>query len=246
MLVNRKWLALFVVPAMVVALTGCGKQEQAPVQDVATTQDAAPAADATAPAADASAAPAAAGAEFNPPVKDQGPIFYVYKDADDPANHWIPGGWMGDVTAMEVDASCMDKPFKGATCMKWTYNLADMKEGWCGCYWYDPDKNWKGDIEGAGYNLDGAKKLVLVARGETGNEVIKIGFGGLKGKWGDTAKKEINNVRLTKEWKEYTIPLEGMDLKRLIGGFFFAIDGKANGACGKKVVFYLDDIRYEF
>ena len=46
-------------------------------------------------------------------------------------------------------------------------------------------------------------------------------------------------VRLTKEWKEYTIDLSQADLSSVIGGFCFSLNADENsGGC----VFYLDDV----
>ena len=46
------------------------------------------------------------------------------------------------------------------------------------------------------------------------------------------------NVILTKEWKQYTIPLDGKDLSRIKTGFWF-VSGPTAGA---PTTFYLDDI----
>ncbi len=55
----------------------------------------------------------------------------------------------------------------------------------------------------------------------------------------DSAKGELNNVRLTNEWQKLRIPLDGRNLSRIKTGFGWSLAGQ-----GKPVVFYLDDIRY--
>ena len=55
----------------------------------------------------------------------------------------------------------------------------------------------------------------------------------------DTAKAELPNVKLSKEWQKFTMPLNGRDLSRIKTGFGWSL-----AAQGKPVKFYLDDIRY--
>jgi len=56
----------------------------------------------------------------------------------------------------------------------------------------------------------------------------------------DTGKGSLNEVMLTKDWKQYTINLAGQDLSRIVTGFAWTL-----AAHGQPVTFYLDDIRYE-
>ena len=51
---------------------------------------------------------------------------------------------------------------------------------------------------------------------------------------------ETGEVKLTKEWKEYTVELAGKDLTRIKTGFVWTLPGQ-----GSPVVFFLDDIRFE-
>lgn len=227
--------------ALTIGLAACGKSS-APAPAPAASAPAEQAAPATPPAESSPAG--AATAAFKTP--EHGPVFYVYKDGGaDATNHFVPSGFMGDGPAVSVDPACAVKPQSGTSCMKWTYDLvAGKKEGWAGVYWQDPENNWNGDKDNAGFNLKNAKTLKFWARGENGGETLKFGFGGCTGKFGDTAKKEMAGVKLTKDWQEFSIPLDGLDLQRVVFGFMWAVDGKQN--TGQKVVFYLDDIRYEF
>ncbi|MEK8024051.1 MAG: hypothetical protein AAB229_09620 [Candidatus Hydrogenedentota bacterium] len=236
---TRKWNSCLGAALVFVAgIAACGKTEApAPAAEK-------PAAEAPAPAtAPEQTAPAAEESTAGFKAPEEGPAFFVYKDLEDPSNHFIPAGHMGDVTAITVDPGSTTQPHSGTTCMKWTYDLAQKKDGWAGAYWQDPENNWNGDVDGAGYNLKNAKTLKFWARGENGGETLKFGFGGCNGKFGDTGKKEVPNIKLTKVWQEFEIPVAD-NMQRVVFGFMWAVDSKQN--TGQKVIFYLDDIRYEF
>ncbi|MBN1384598.1 MAG: hypothetical protein JW983_06960 [Elusimicrobia bacterium] len=168
--------------------------------------------------------------------------FYVYKDEGLMENHYCPSGWMGDVNDIKM-IDDKTNPHSGETCLKFSY-LAQGPEEWAGVNWQDPPENW-GESKEGGYNLDGAKKLIFWARGEKGGETI-TGFkmGGVTSRNGDTCGVEIKPtpIILEKEWKQYTINLEGRNLKHVITGFCWVI-GKAENENG--CTFYLDEIRYE-
>jgi len=168
--------------------------------------------------------------------------FNVYTDESAPDNHYFASGWMGDFADMEFDASCMESPHGGSTCIRINYsNDASQGAGWAGIYWQNPANNW-GNRPG-GYDLSGAKQLSFWARGENGGErVEEFKIGGITGEYFDSDVAGIGPVVLTKEWKQYVIDLEGRDLSSIIGGFAWAanLDHNPNG-----MVFYLDDIRYE-
>ncbi len=59
-------------------------------------------------------------------------------------------------------------------------------------------------------------------------------------KFTDSSTGGINDVKLTKDWTEYTIDLSGKDLTRIKTGFVWTVAGQ-----GSPVVFYLDDIQFE-
>jgi hypothetical protein len=89
--------------------------------------------------------------------------------------------------------------------------------------------------------LTGAKKLTFWARGKSGDETAKFGFGviGRDQPYFDTAKKEVE-MKLTDQWKQYSINCEGEDLQRIKSGFFFSLAGQ-----GEPVEFLLDRIVFE-
>ncbi|RMH59901.1 MAG: hypothetical protein D6679_00450 [Candidatus Hydrogenedentota bacterium] len=184
------------------------------------------------------------GEGFSAPVG--GPVFYVYKDAEYSGNHYIPSGWMGDASAVSVEPDYAEDKYRGTTCMRWEYDLTKKQQGWAGVFWQNPEGNWDGNIPDAGFNLSGAKAVKFAVRGEVGGEVVNFGLGGLaSGKYPDTVKKEKKGLKLSKEWRDVTIPLEGLDLRRVTFGFMWTVDSSKNSG-RKKVVFYLDEIRYEY
>lgn len=169
--------------------------------------------------------------------------FWVYSDDGAEENHFVPSGWMGDAAAITVDAAFTSHVNRGSTCQLWNYAVERGEQGWAGVYWQNPEGNWNGTVKGAGADLRGARRLVFSARGETGNEVVTFGYGGLKGRYGDSTKGVKQTYHLTREWTEYVIPLSG-NLSHIIGGFYWTVDSKENS--GKSITFYLDDIRYEY
>ncbi|MBC8423806.1 hypothetical protein H8E07_06745 [bacterium] len=79
-------------------------------------------------------------------------------------------------------------------------------------------------------------------RGEEGGERIDFAVGllGSDKPYPDTAKAELNGVKLKREWKRYSIDLKGEDLSRIKTPFVWSLGGR-----GCPVTFYLDDIRFE-
>ena len=184
-------------------------------------------------------------ATANVPLKVNGPEEVVKAKSsklplavvgDDIKAAYVASGWMGEAAAVKMDETCTDEPHTGKTCVKVEYDKAD---GWAGVVWQDPENDW-GDKAG-GYDLRGAKKLVLWARGKDGGEKVKFGFGvlGAEKKHHDSAKGEVEVV-LAREWKEHSIDLGGKDLSKIKTGFMWTVGGQ-----GKAVTFYLDDVRYE-
>lgn len=78
-------------------------------------------------------------------------------------------------------------------------------------------------------------------RGAEGGEVVNFVFGVIDGDvpYPDTAKGELNGVKLTRQWSKKAISLRGLDLRQIKTGFGWSLAGQ-----GEPVTFYLDDIRY--
>lgn len=163
--------------------------------------------------------------------------FVVYEDKGSANNHFISSGWMGNAGGTKMDEGCTNNPHGGRTCLRVEYS---EPASWSGIVWQDPANDW-GDLPG-GYNLTGARKIKFWARGEKGGEVVAFKFGvlGVDKKFSDTASGDISEVKLNREWTEYTIDLAGKNLSRIKTGFVWTVAGQ-----GGLVVFFLDDIRYE-
>ena len=71
---------------------------------------------------------------------------------------------------------------------------------------------------------------------------MKFGFGllGRDKKFYDTGKKETQEIKLTKDWKQYSLDLDGLNLNRIKSGFYWTLAGQ-----GKPIAFYLDRIVFE-
>lgn len=186
-----------------------------------------------------------------------GDVFYIFTERGSRLNHYIPSGWMGDYGDLKFNQGWKEKvqkpkgakkpktgEAKDETCIQVKYT-GERKQGagWAGIYWQHPANNW-GDKRG-GYDLTGYKKLVFWGRGEAGGETIdKFFIGGITGQTeeGDSDEASVSPVELTKEWKEYTIDLTGLDLSHIIGGFGMAANAEVNP---NGFTIYLDEIRLE-
>lgn len=167
--------------------------------------------------------------------------FYVFRGFQAPENHYAPSGWMGDTR----DIGFNDRhktPEISHSIIRVSYAAkAAQGNGWAGMYWQYPANNW-GSRSG-GFNLNGAKSLVFMARGDKGGEIVsQFKLGGIEEAYADSGSAVLGPVTLTKEWKRYEINLEGQELSSISGGFCWVMnrDDNPTGA-----VFYLDDIRYE-
>lgn len=165
----------------------------------------------------------------------------VYTEQKATDNHFSPTGWMGDTSDLKFNDACADNPHSGKTCIKVSYSAkGSQNAGWVGIYWQHPGNNWGNK---KGLNLTGAKKLTFWARGTTGAEKInEFKVGGITGTVPDSDSSVIGPIVLTKEWKQYSIDLDGKDLSNIAGGFCFSASKDDNQA-GFEI--YLDDIQFE-
>ena len=159
---------------------------------------------------------------------------HVVFDEADEERVFVMSGFMGSFDAITVDEECATDPKQGKHCMEVKYSL---KDNWGGVVWQHPINDW-GEVAG-GVNFSKAKKLNFWAKGSTGGEVIKFGFGllGKDAKFSDTTKADTE-VTLTKEWKQYSLDLKG-DKTRIKSGFYWTLAGQ-----GIPLKFYLDGIEY--
>jgi hypothetical protein len=159
---------------------------------------------------------------------------------------FIPSGWMGDGEQGTKYIQFLDgwkkNPYSGPVCVKVTYTPGET--GWAGIYWQNEPNNW-GDEPGEDFRKDGYKKLTFWARGENGGEIVEFKVGGIKApgkRYRDSFKESTGRINLEKEWKQYTIDLEGEDLSSVIGGFCWVAARSSNP---EGLTFYIDDVFYK-
>lgn len=240
----------FVVTVLAVAavcvsmsLSGCGeKKSELNLPEQEAKQLTAAEGPSSGPASAAKPEDAIVGAKVPAGPNGEFKKFFVYADGAYFKNHFIPSGWMGDYGDIKFNDASQEKPYSRKSCIKVVYT-AQKKQGagWAGIYWQDPANNW-GNLKG-GYDLSGAKKLTFWARGDKGGEVItEFKIGGINGERSDSSAASVGPVKLTNEWKEYTIDLKDEDLSHVIGGFSFVVSSMENP---EGATFYIDDIAYE-
>ena len=163
--------------------------------------------------------------------------FVIYADQGDKENY-SPTGRMGNKEALQFDDGWDLSPHSGKTCI---YVRYAAPEDWVTVAWQNPGNNW-GEVVG-GYDLSKAKKLTFWAKGEDGGEKVEFSIGMEQSQTAvsrDSMRASTGIIRLRKDWRKYTLPIEEKDRSRLITGFLFRVEGQ-----GKPVVFCLDDIQFE-
>jgi hypothetical protein len=162
----------------------------------------------------------------------------VYGPGMDAKPPYVPSGRVGAGASAAMNLKSTDNPLEGSkTCIKCDFTGRTARGG---AVWQDP-ANDMGDLPG-GHNLTGAGSLIFWARGAVGGETVTFGYGliGPDRKYPDSSSGALKDVELTKEWKEYAIPLAGKDLSCIKTGFYWISD-----AVEKPKTFYLDFISYE-
>jgi len=180
--------------------------------------------------------------------------FDVYTDVGSGGNHFVHRAQMG--VKVSIDDTYTQVVHSGATAIKnvftgtvndwggWSFQNGVLLTGSV-----QPSDNW-GTYPNAGHDLSGATALTFWARGESGGERVEFyAFGVNGGPYGDSADKRTICggsatcfITLANTWQLYTIPLTGLDLSYIIGGFGWVTNAPQNG--GRSITFYLDDIRY--
>ncbi|MDY2587789.1 glycoside hydrolase family 2 TIM barrel-domain containing protein [Winogradskyella aquimaris] len=160
--------------------------------------------------------------------------FYVYKDNEHVP--YFPSAYMGNYRAMEVDLNHTAQVHSGKTAIAISYNVG---YDWYGFAMVDPANDW-GDILG-GYDISGAKTFSFWAKSDSSNVMATIGFGLIENDktYYDTAKKSIE-IKLTKEWKKYTIKTKRLDLSCIRSGLVIFSSGT-----GLPHKIYIDDVVFE-
>lgn len=160
---------------------------------------------------------------------------------------FTPSGWMGDGEYgrqyITFSGDSDENPHSPPTSIKISYVFGSAK--WGGIYWQNQPDNW-GDKPGNNYSKKGITKVTFWARGETGSENVEFKAGGIDNpikKYKDSFIATIGRQTLSREWKKYEIDLSNADLNSVIGGFCWVASVDYN--TGKRISFFLDDIRFE-
>ena len=194
-------------------------------------------------------------------LNDERSVVYVYHDFGVTENHFTQRAKMygidGDLV-VEMNEDWQENPYSGSSCIR-CEQLIKLQDwgGWLMLNGYlpagatTPQLN-KGDQPGQGLDLTGANEFHFFARGENGGEVVEFfvagfGYNGTTDAQtviypDSTTKKSAGWVKLTKEWKEYVIPLDGFDMSYIVCGFGYVLNDAKSGV--GNTVFYLDEMYY--
>ena len=203
----------------------------------------------------------AASAALSARLAAERECLYVYKDFDMSENHFTQKAKMyggNSSNVKDMNENWQVNPYSGTSCIR-CEQLTPYGNwgGWLFLSGYLPEgenvpRLNDGSQDGQGFDLTGADALRFYAKGENGGEVIEFftcgfGYDGITErqnvKYPDsTKKKSTGYVTLTKEWKEYVIPLTGADMSYIVCGFGYVLDDGMNWE--KDNVFYLDEIRF--
>lgn len=162
---------------------------------------------------------------------------YLYDEAGRANPPYIPSGWMGNTKALKFDDRCKVQPHSAKTCIR----IDDTAhQQWGAIAWQNPANDFE-DKPG-GWNLKGSKWLSVWLRGQTGKETVTNEFGvlGRDKKFPDSAKAKRANIKLSTEWRKYTLDATGKDMSRIKTGFVVSFRG-----AGRPTTIYVDDCRFE-
>lgn len=154
--------------------------------------------------------------------------------------------WQGDFTQITAvpatdntpDPCAADQRTAGAKggCSRWRYTPAVAGATWAAVAWVNmADANF---THPPVCLATGATRISFYARGKVGGEVISVGGG---------SANEVA-ITLTTEWKEYEVPLEGVQYSTPNGvapnGFSWKVDPPIAPAVAPIVEFFIDNIHY--
>ena len=163
-------------------------------------------------------------------------------------DHFKQAGYMGCYENININHVDCGRPGK-KICYKIEFQK-NCDKNWAGVYWTnvaDTIANW-GQRPGWDFSEAGCTKITFWARGEKGNEIVEFRSGAVEGaqhRYRDSYKAHSTEgrwIKLSKDWKQYTIDLTGKDLSSVIGGFLWAANWEDNP---EGLVFYLDDVWFE-
>lgn len=184
---------------------------------------------------------------------------YVYRDYAISENHYTQKAKIfgtDEALVHDMDEDWRQDPYTGDSCIRCELE-AGYRDwgGWMFLNGYLPEGETTPLLNDgttpAGLDLTGATELRFFAKGEQGGEVLEFftagyGYDGNTGQqlvdYPDSAAKVSRRITLNDVWKEYVLPLQGMDLSSIACGFGFVVSD--NWATLEDNVFYLDDIRF--
>ncbi len=150
-----------------------------------------------------------------------------------------PSGWQGDITAISAPTLAPDPcatraPGSVGMCTKWRFTPNATTPAWAGVTW---SKVWDGMYTHPPVCIaNGATKVTFQARGEVGGEVVTFSAAGAA---------EVP-FTLTNAWKEYAVPLGGVQYNTpddgVDSGFFWKVAPPTPG--GAPVTFFVDDLQF--
>ncbi len=145
-----------------------------------------------------------------------------------------------DGQSLKIDAFCQENPQSGLYCSKISFD--GKIEDWASAIIQATGDSRRGNA--IGLDLSGANVLTFYARGSTGNELVRFGYGyDTPNASGSTDSSYYNQLeRLTNEWRKFEIPLQGKDLSHINGLFSVKFERKDNP---ENTIIYLDNIAYK-
>lgn len=175
--------------------------------------------------------------------------FYVYRNRDSGANHYVPS-WVtnGDGT-LTVETDALRAAGDTTVRVAWDGGAGSDGYPWNGVGFEEPSGYFSAGASGDGYALFGGSpapegaRLMFDAKldAEDAGDSVEFGFGGA----GDSTANAGWWVALDTDWTTYSLDLSGLDLSSLHLGFLATVNDTHDvGADG--VTFYLDNIRFEW
>jgi exo-beta-1,3-glucanase (GH17 family) len=171
--------------------------------------------------------------------------FDVYTEWPDAPGHFLPTGWLGDVSSIDLYECDRSNPHGGEMALRVSYTPSG-ELGWAGVSWLYPENNW-GTINSS-LDLSWANKLTFWARGANGGERANFMVGGIgdgAASYPDSLRPAVTTgfIQLSSGWQKYTIDLRGRNLTHLIGGFGLVVNKCADP---QGATFYVDDVNFEY
>jgi hypothetical protein len=148
---------------------------------------------------------------------------------------YAPSGYMGDSGSVKMNANSAVHPPSAKKSLQVTYTGGSQH--WAGVVWQDPPNDW-GTAPG-GFDLRGARKLTFWAKGDKGGEVVdfKLGIYDRTKKFPDSGSGQLIGAHLTKNWKQYTISLKGINTADIKTGFVWV--------AATPETFYISGVQYQ-